>query len=74
MTLRIASMSTGWDIDERQEMVTLKGHADIVTGMIVMRSLENLVSASLDTSIRIWDMYTQKPVQMLMGHHKARLS
>ncbi|CAN0472996.1 unnamed protein product, partial [Ectocarpus sp. 12 AP-2014] len=60
----------GWDIGERQEMVTLKGHSDIVMGMMVMSSLDNLVSASLDTSIRVWDTYTQKPVQTLQGHNK----
>lgn len=62
----------GWDIGERQEMVTLKGHSDIVMGMMVMSSLDNLVSASLDTSIRVWDTYTQKPVQTLQGHNKVR--
>lgn len=54
-------------------MVTLKGHSDIVMGMMVMRSLDNLVSASLDTSIRVWDTYTQKPVHTLLGHNKVRL-
>lgn len=54
-------------------MVTLKGHSDIVMGMMVMSSLDNLVSASLDTSIRVWDTYTQKPVQTLQGHNKVRL-
>lgn len=63
----------GWDIGERQEMVTLKGHSDIVMGMMVMSSLDNLVSASLDTSIRVWDTYTQKPVHTLLGHNKVRL-
>eukprot|EP00903_Cladosiphon_okamuranus_P007678 g7442.t1 len=61
----------GWDIGERQEMVTLKGHSDIVMGMMVMQGLDNLVSASLDTSIRVWDTYTQKPVQTLQGHNKG---
>lgn len=65
-------IQAGWDIGERQEMVTLKGHADIVMGMIVMKSLDNLVSASLDTSIRVWDTYTQKPVHTLLGHNKVR--
>lgn len=54
-------------------MVTLKGHTDIVMGMMVMSSLDNLVSASLDTSIRVWDTYTQKPVQTLQGHNKVGL-
>lgn len=62
---------SGWDIGERQEMVTLKGHSDIVMGMMVMQGLDNLVSASLDTSIRVWDTYTQKPVQTLQGHNKV---
>lgn len=53
-------------------MVTLKGHSDIVMGMIVMESLDNLVSASLDTSIRVWDTYTQKPVHTLLGHNKVQ--
>ncbi|CAM9908357.1 unnamed protein product, partial [Choristocarpus tenellus] len=61
----------GWDINARQEMVTLKGHSDIVMGMIVMKSLGNLMSASLDTSIRIWDTYTEKPVHTLLGHIKG---
>lgn len=52
-------------------MVTLKGHSDIVMGMMVMSSLDNLVSASLDTSIRVWDTYTQKPVHTLLGHNKV---
>lgn len=67
------ALPEGWDIGERQEMVTLKGHSDIVMGMMVMRSLDNLVSASLDTSIRVWDTYTQKPVHTLLGHNKVRM-
>ena len=55
-------------------MVTLKGHSDIVMGMMVMQGLDNLVSASLDTSIRVWDTYTQKPVQTLQGHNKVQHS
>lgn len=53
-------------------MLTLKGHSDIVMGMAVMNYLENLVSASLDTSVRVWDSYTEQPVQTLLGHNKVR--
>ncbi|CAM9168012.1 unnamed protein product, partial [Chrysoparadoxa australica] len=61
----------GWDINERQEVLELKGHTDIVMGMHVMDKLDNLVSASLDTTIRIWDTYTEKPLQLLTGHTKG---
>ncbi|CAM9654658.1 unnamed protein product, partial [Phaeothamnion confervicola] len=65
---------TGWDVEARAERMALGGHEEAVMGMIVMERLDNLVTASLDRTVRVWDTYTGKPVQTLLGHSRGAFS
>lgn len=49
----------------------LEGHTDIVMDLIIMESMNSLVSASLDSTIQIWDTFTGKLFQKLVGHKKG---
>jgi WD40 repeat protein len=40
-------------------------------GLMVMKGLDNLVSGSLDATLRIWDTYTEKALHSLVGHTKV---
>ena len=51
-----------------------QGHSDIVMNMIAMQGLNNVVSASLDTTVRIWDTYTEQETNKLVGHSKGVFS
>ena len=42
--------------------------------MISMTGLNNIVSASLDTTVRIWDTYTGQETNKLCGHNKGVFS
>jgi WD40 repeat protein len=61
--------------DEHAEVkANFKGHSDIVMNMISMQGLNNIVSASLDTTVRIWDTYTEQETNKLVGHNKGVFS
>ena len=59
---------------ERAEKAKFEGHEDIVMNMISMTGLNNIVSASLDTTVRIWDTYTGQETNKLCGHNKGVFS
>ncbi|GMH66778.1 hypothetical protein TrRE_jg1548, partial [Triparma retinervis] len=61
--------------DEHAEVkANFRGHSDIVMNMISMQGLNNIVSASLDTTVRIWDTYTEQETNKLVGHNKGVFS
>ena len=67
----VAGTVHSWDVEKREQRSCLYGHTDIVMEVLSIDYLENVVSASLDTSIRIWDTYTEQQTTKLMGHSKV---
>jgi len=70
-----------WDIRRNKSgglqgstVATLKGHEDIVMCLIGLTKLDNLVSASLDSKIGVWDTYTNTMILKLEGHRKGVFS
>ena len=54
---------SAWSLDgDGVEKAVFEGHSDIVMKMETLPQLNNIVSASLDTTVRIWDTYTEKEV------------
>jgi WD40 repeat protein len=49
-------------------------HQDIVFDMLSVNHLSLLASASLDTSVRVWDTYLGKERLCLQGHKKGVFS
>ena len=52
----------GWDIELREARMALEGHTDIVMAVLHIPYLDNVVSASLDRTVRVWDTYTRSVV------------
>jgi len=48
-----------------------ESHSDIVLDLLSLDSLEILASASMDHTIRLWDMHTGKERKTLIGHTKG---
>jgi len=60
--------------EHAEEKGKFRGHSDIVMNMMSMQGLNNVVSASLDTTVRIWDTYTEQETNKLVGHNKGVFS
>jgi len=57
-----------WDWESGKEVVDLKGHTDIVHGVLFHPTEERLVSCSKDTTIRVWDL--QKKEELYEDKHR----
>ena len=57
-----------------RETHILKGHEGEVTGVAVADATRRIVSASMDGSVRLWDLDTGEPLQTLLGHDAAVLT
>jgi WD40 repeat protein len=78
---------TGWDIDELEVSVhmpgststssssfmrtALLGHSDTVMQLHSIAQQDVLASASLDTTIRLWDLHSGRLRKTLQGHSKG---
>lgn len=47
------------------------GHTSAVNSVVVSSDLRYIVSASMDTTIRVWEFETGKEIKSLIGHEKA---
>jgi len=65
---------SAWSLQDQEEKATFRGHSDIVMEMMTLPMLNNIVSASLDTSVRLWDTYTETETNKLLGHTKGVFS
>lgn len=45
-----------WDINEKQELYTLKGHKSLITSAALMKN-GAIITCSHDKSIRFWSEY-----------------
>ena len=48
-----------------------ESHTDIVLDLLTLPSLEIVASASMDHTVRLWDMHTGKARKTLTGHTKG---
>ena len=47
---------------------TFTGHTDVITALVTIPSMSFLISASLDHSIRMWDIHTASDKNCFVGH------
>lgn len=60
-----------WGGGARDGRPPTDSHTDIVLTLLQIRSLNLLVSGSMDGTIRLWNTATGKPGRVLRGHHKG---
>jgi WD40 repeat protein len=54
-----------WDIEKGEEIVTLLGHNDQVTGIAIAADGKRTVSASKDATLKVWDPEKRKEIGSL---------
>lgn len=62
-----------WRVRDRKMVSTLAGHTDICMSLCILKRLNYLASASLDTTVSVWDSYTNDRLLHLHGHKKGIL-
>jgi WD40 repeat protein len=62
-----------WRAHQRKKVTTLSGHTDICMSLCVLKKLDYLASGSLDTTISLWDSFTNERLLHYHGHKKGIL-
>jgi WD40 repeat protein len=57
-----------WDADKGQELLSLKGHTDLVESVAFSADGKRLASASRDGTVRVWDAAKGQEILTLKGH------
>ncbi|KMZ74558.1 putative WD-repeat protein [Zostera marina] len=61
-----------WDLRRNEKIITLQGHSDMMTGMQLSPDGSYLLTNSMDSTLRIWDMRPYAPqnrcVKIFAGH------
>ena len=60
-----------WRVSDQSCQETLKSHTDMVLSLLALNVTNNLVSASMDAHIAVWDTYTHQELFKLKGHRKG---
>jgi WD40 repeat protein len=61
-----------WKPSDKSLLASMStGHNDICMKLLALDQLDNLVSASMDTTIGVWDTYTNSIITKLKGHRKG---
>jgi WD40 repeat protein/transcriptional regulator with XRE-family HTH domain len=60
-----------WEADSGQEVLTLSGHADEVTAVILSPDGKRIATSSLDQTTKIWDAATGEELLTLIGQNDA---
>ncbi|UKZ78905.1 hypothetical protein TrVFT333_006651 [Trichoderma virens FT-333] len=75
LAMTVSSLSNRifiWDIDSNENLRTLKGHTKYIGSMAVSPNSSQLVSASRDETIRVWDISPEADdPKMWEGHDRS---
>ncbi|KAF8925195.1 Coronin-7, partial [Dissophora ornata] len=63
-----------WDLSAQKEMVTIKGHKDVIFSCDFNHDGSKIVSVCRDKKIRVWDALTGELLQEGPGHDSLRSS
>ena len=62
-----------WDITNKKQIRTLKGHNDLVFSIAWSPDGQLFASGSNDATVRLWNMKSKHPILTLTGHSQAVL-
>ena len=62
------------DVVSRKQLLRLKGHKDFVLSLAMVNGGRQLLSASKDRSVLLWDAHTGAPIALLKGHQNSVIS
>ncbi|MEM6400175.1 MAG: NACHT domain-containing protein [Cyanobacteria bacterium P01_D01_bin.116] len=73
---QILAMSDGakihlWQIADKQKLLTLNGHKNLVYSIDFSPDNQILASASSDCTVKLWDINTGRLIRTLLGHTAA---
>ncbi|NMF65537.1 beta-propeller domain-containing protein [Brasilonema octagenarum] len=57
-----------WNIKNKKQIFTLRGHSESVTAVAITLNGKYLVSASEDKTLKVWNLETEKECFTLTGH------
>lgn len=57
-----------WDLESGEELVTLRGHDDLVSQVAVSRDGTRVATTSDDGTAKLWDLATGRELLTLSGH------
>ena len=56
-----------WRVNGARQLAVLSGHTNLVTGVGFLPGTERAVTASLDKTVRIWDVASQKEIRQFVN-------
>lgn len=62
-----ASMIKVWNLESRQELVTIRGHSELVWSLAFSPDSKSLFSASSDRTVRQWELSSGKRLAIFKG-------
>jgi len=57
-----------WDVEQRTEVATLKGHDDIVIDIAFSSDGNLIISGGADNTVKLWDVEKELEIATLIGH------
>ncbi len=66
--IRLWDLRMPWSTDMGTQIATCRGHKTAVTSVKMTRTGTGVLSASLDATIILWDVFNASPVRVFNGH------
>ena len=60
-----------WDIRTKNCVHVLSGHTNTVASLVAQAATPQIISGSMDTTIRLWDLAAGKTMSVLTNHKKS---
>lgn len=65
------NLITIWNLENKKEIGTLRGHASLVTSIALEKTGTFAVSSSVHRTLKVWNLQTCKQIKTLRGHKSS---